>query len=225
MEALQQDLARTVASEPLVLRDYQRGALAELNARLRRNRKQILCAPTGSGKTVMAAHLLNLARSSGRRALFICDRIALVDQASAMLRKFGVPHGVLQGLRAEATDSAIRVCSAQTLERRKFWPDADLVVIDEAHTVRKQTREFISGTSALVIGLTATPFTEGLADIYGGVVNTVTTNALIDDGWIVPLRVYAAREIDMVGAKQTAGEWQAGEVEKRGRAIVGGHRY
>ena len=221
MDALQQDLGRTAASEPLVLRDYQRGALAELNDRLRIKRKQILCAPTGSGKTVMAAHLLNLARKAGRRAIFICDRIALVDQTAAQLRKFGIPHGILQGMREEATDSAIRVCSAQTLERRKFWPAADLVVIDEAHTVREQTRKFIADTGALVIGLTATPFTEGLADIYDGVVNTATTNDLIERGWIVPLRVYAAREIDMVGAKLTAGEWQAGEVERRGQAIVG----
>lgn len=207
--------------EELVLRDYQQESLDELRAALQGGQPQVLCAPTGSGKTVVAAHMLRRARDEGKRALFICDRIALVNQTSAALGKFGIPHGVLQGDRISGRGAEIMVCSAQTLERRNFWPRANLVIIDEAHTLRKKTTSFIQSTGAQVVGLTATPFTEGLADVYSGVVNTATTNSLIQSGWIVPLRVYTATEINMEGAKTTGGEWQAGEVERRGQAIVG----
>ena len=221
--------------EELVLRDYQERTLTEVLNRFAGGqgplsddwlggpqRKVIICAPTGSGKTVLAARMLKACRERGQKALFICDRIALVDQTSAALKKFGVPHGVLQGDRHIGKGSAIMVCSAQTLESRNHFPSVNLVIVDEAHMMRRRLNEYIQRTKAYVIGLTATPFVKGLADIYDGVVNTTTTQALIDEKWIVPLRVYVAREIDMEGARTNAnGEWQAIEIQRRGQKIVG----
>jgi superfamily II DNA or RNA helicase len=44
---------------------------------------------------------------------------------------------------------------------------------------------------------------------------------LVDDGYLVPFRVFVAREIDTKGLKVVAGEWQKDELEKRGQQIVG----
>jgi len=49
----------------------------------------------------------------------------------------------------------------------------------------------------------------------------VTTNELIDQGYLAPLKVYVAKEIDMRGAKLVAGEWSDREVERRGHKIIG----
>ncbi|MCO1417114.1 hypothetical protein L0Z33_29620 [Burkholderia multivorans] len=72
-----------------------------------------------------------------------------------------------------------------------------------------------------MIGLSATPFTKGLSQIYTNLVNVTTTNKLIADNWLVPLQVYAARAVDMTGAKVVAGEWSDKEIEQRGMAIIG----
>jgi superfamily II DNA or RNA helicase len=75
--------------------------------------------------------------------------------------------------------------------------------------------------SIKVIGLTATPFTKGLGDVYTHVVGAKATGAMIEDGWLTPLRIYIAKEIDMTGAKKVAGEWSQDEVTTRGMKITG----
>ena len=218
-EALQ-----TLGSKALELRDYQTQVVDDIRQGMRDgHRRQIISLPTGGGKTVMAAHLLRETLEHGRRGMFVCDRLALVDQTSRVLRQYGLRHAVVQGQRLWSPENdRILVCSAQTLERRK-WPEAELIVVDEAHTVRKVTTEQIMALErGYAVGLTATPFTKGLGDIWSRVVTATTTNQLINDGWLAPLKVYAAREIDMVGAKtNSAGEWQPGEVERRGTTIIG----
>jgi DNA repair protein RadD len=72
-----------------------------------------------------------------------------------------------------------------------------------------------------VIGLSATPFSKGMADLYTNLVNVCTTNELVDDGFLVPLQMYAARAVDMTGAKTVAGEWS----EKEDRAARLGNRW
>jgi superfamily II DNA or RNA helicase len=73
----------------------------------------------------------------------------------------------------------------------------------------------------LVIGLTATPFTKGLGDVYTHVVGAKATGQMIEDGWLTPLKIFIAKEIDMKGAKKVAGEWSPDEVATRGMQITG----
>ena len=86
--------------------------------------------------------------------------------------------------------------------------------------VGAQTVEFIKNNPDVkVIGLTATPFTKGLGNVYEGVVSSITTKELVDQKMLVPLRVFIAKEIDMSGAKKVAGEWSQEETSKRGMQV------
>ncbi len=204
------------------LRDYQSASIELLREGIRDGHpRQILCAPTGSGKTLVGAYLIAEAAAKGSKAAFVCDRVALVNQTSKVFTEFGIPHGVAQGQNTFGRSLPVQVCSAQTIEARGFWPDLDLVIVDEAHTQRKATLKFIKAIGKPVIGLTATPFSRGLGATYSRVVNVTTTDKLIADKWLAPLKVYAAQEIDMKGAKTNGGEWLASEVERRGVRIVG----
>ena len=69
--------------------------------------------------------------------------------------------------------------------------------------------------------MTATPFTKGLGGTYSNIVNTVTTEFLVNKGVLAPLRVFLAKEIDMTGAKKIAGEWSDAEATSRGIKITG----
>lgn len=205
------------------LRDYQQSCVDELREGIRSgHRSQILVAPTGAGKTVIAAHLLGEAYQKQSRSYFVCDRVSLVDQTSATLDRYGIQHGVIQADHWRYRPwEPIQVISAQTLARRKI--DAPkLLIWDESHTMYKTVIDYCKDESIKVIGLTATPFTKGMAEIFTNVVNSTTTNKLIDQGWLVPLKPYAAKEIDMTGAKvKFTGEWDEQEIEKRGLKIVG----
>jgi superfamily II DNA or RNA helicase len=187
------------------------------------HRSQILVGPTGFGKTECAIALLEATKKKGNKAAMILDRIVLCDQTSQRLEKYKIDHGVLQsGHWRYRPYENIQVCSAQTLEKRGSFPGLSLLVIDECHSKRKQTTDFIKNNPHIkVVGLSATPLTKGLGDIYTNIVNPVTTKELVDDELLVPLRVFVAKEIDMTGAKKIAGEWSEAEATKRGMQITG----
>jgi superfamily II DNA or RNA helicase len=204
------------------LRDYQAEAIDRLRDGVRAGHKhQVLSSPTGSGKTVCGLHLMNEAKA---KTAFICDRIALVDQTSAMLEQHNIQHGVIQaGHWRWRPNEKIQVCSAQTLARRGIMEGLKLIIVDECHTLYKTTVEFIrKHPEVITVGLTATPFSKGLGKVYSNVVNTTTTDRLIEGGWLVPLKAYAAVPMDMTGARvKFDGEWAEEDMEKRGIQIAG----
>ena len=208
----------------LELRPHQVAVVEALREGFRQgHRTQLLYAPTGFGKTEAAIFLMAATKAKYRRAAIVLDRLVLVDQTSMRLTKYGIPHGVLQsGHWKYDTSHLLQVCSAQTLERRDKFPAMDLLLVDECHITRKQTLDYIAANpNTNVIGLTATPFTKGLGAVYKNVVVGATTEWLVENKWLCPLRVFVAKEIDMTGAKKVAGEWAQDEVTNRGMQITG----
>ncbi|NHZ40097.1 DEAD/DEAH box helicase [Massilia aquatica] len=228
-------------SKQLKLREYQTGSVEALRARIREGiRVLILSIPTGGGKTVIATHLaIECLSKPGKRVLFVADRIALIEQTSTTFDLYGIPHGVIQGNHWRTKPwERVQVASIQTIEKRG-WPDADLIIVDECHTVHKTVAERIAHLKvsadererkAIVIGLSATPITRGLGISYEAVVTTITTNELIrglveTDGarspYLTQYRIYAASEPDMSGAKTLGGEWTDKAAAERSMPIVG----
>lgn len=185
------------------------------------HRCTIMVAPVGWGKSVVAGQLMKDAYEKGSRVAFVVDRVTLARQFSETLGRFGLPHGIAQGDNTRDRDARLQICSAQTVEKRGFLPGLDLLIVDECHSQRRFITDFSKDASVPVIGLTATPFTEGMGQIYTGLVSTTTTNELIENGRLAALKVYAAKQIDMSGARVVAGEWTAKDVTQRGTRIVG----
>jgi superfamily II DNA or RNA helicase len=217
----------------LNLREYQTASIEGLRELIRQGKRNIiLSVPTGGGKTVIASHLIAECHGKpGKRAVFVADRIALIDQTSATFDTYGIPHGVIQGNHPRCKPwERIQVASAQTLAKRG-WPEADLIIVDECHAMMKTVTDRIKGRDTVVIGLSATPMTKGLGKLYDGVVTTVTTNQLIagpmkkdgtrDLSFLVPFRVYAASQPDMTGAKAVAGEWTDKDAAERSMPVIG----
>lgn len=204
-------------------RAWQHKALAALRAGYAAgHRAQILTSATGSGKTMVALSLAHGGLVKGKRAVFVCDRTALIDQTSARADSYGLEHGVIQAAHWRRDNTIpFQVCSAQTIGARGYAPDADLIVIDEAHTQYKAISEWIARTSAAVIGLTATPCTKGLGRLYTNLVNVTTMDELTREGVLVPLKILACVRPDMAGAATSGGEWTAKAAAEREARIVG----
>lgn len=209
----------------LDLRNYQKDCIDQLRQGVvKGHRKQVLVAPTGAGKTVIATHLMFEAVSKGSVAWFMCDRVSLCDQTSQMLQKYGLDHGVIQAnhWRYRPSENA-QVVSAQTIAKRDYIRKPKLIIWDECHTIYKSVLNVIEANSgAVVVGLTATPFTKGMDKVFSNVVNSTTTQSLINQGWLVPIRGYVAKAIDVDGVEiKSNGEWEDQEIEKRSIQIVG----
>lgn len=207
----------------LQLRPLQQKTLDLLRDAFRAGHRSVLLyGPTGFGKTELAIALMNATAEKGNRAAMVLDRILLCNQTSERLGKYYIDHGVLQsGHWRYRPAEKIQVCSAQTLEARGSFPECDLVIIDECHVQRRDTTEFARKSRARVVGLSASPFTDGLANTYTAVVSATTTKELVEQGWLTPLRVFVAQEIDMEGAKKVAGEWSQKDATERGIKITG----
>lgn len=207
------------------LRDYQADAIEALRQGIRGGkRRQILCAGTGAGKTVMAAHLLRQAHDKGSYALFLVDRVALVNQTSATLDDYGIPHGIVQGINERwMPRENVQVCSVQTLARRSLPRDPDLIIYDECHCQYKATLDFMARhPQAVKVGLTATPFTAGMGKHWDGMVNVRSTRLLIEDGHLIEPTIYVAKSPDDADLGLTSfGEFSDESAATAGIKIVG----
>lgn len=210
------------------LREYQDQCLSEVRGHIRaafaegnKGINILLVAPTGSGKTLIASYIIYETVRKYKRANFVVDRINLIDQTAEAFEEFGVKFGVHQADHWKYRPyERAQLCTAQTMVRRK-WPDSDIDIIDEAHTLYDVVKKRIGGRERITLGLTATPFTKGLGLYFDALVNVTTTNKLIKDGFLSPFRVFAASEPDMEGCKVVAGEWSEKDASKRALKIVG----
>jgi DNA repair protein RadD len=187
------------------------------------HRQQVLVMPTGSGKTITAMMLIHESLKKGKRATFVCDRTALINQTSAVADSLGLTHHAIVQANHPRRDNSmpLQIASMQTIQARGYWPQSDLVVLDEAHTVYTAAKELLEKKAVPVLGLTATPCTAGLGNLYSHVVNAATMDELTREGILVPLRILTCVTPDMAGAKTTGGEWTAKSAAERELTIVG----
>lgn len=203
------------------LRAYQQRAIADLRENIRAGRRRlVLVAPTGSGKTVVAAEIVSSAVERGAHVVFIAPRREIIDQTVEKLGRFGVPAGVIMAddERFDPTQ-ATQVCTIQTLARRlDRLPPGTLVIVDECHHAASDSfRKVLAGyPEAVILGLTATPWRTdrlGLADFFEGHVVAATPAELIASGDLVPYDCFAYDAPDLHKVPIVAGDYQQKALE------------
>jgi superfamily II DNA or RNA helicase len=187
------------------------------------HKKQLLVAPTGAGKTYIGLRIVHESLAKGKRAVFVCDRTALINQTSARADDYGLTdHAIVQADHwRRDTAMPFQVASIQTIAARGYWPEADVLIIDEAHTQHSAWVEHIKDCKSAVVGLTATPCSKGLGLSFTNMVNAATMHELTDDGVLVPMRILTCVTPDMAGAKTSGGEWTNKAASEREMQIIG----
>ena len=184
------------------LRQYQIDSITQLRQAISQGFKRpVLQLPTGAGKTVIMAEIVKMARSKGKKVCVFMDRITLVNQTSAVFDEMGINHGIIQADNPRHNlEMPVQIASIQSYSRRNHRWDFDLGLIDEAHCLYKAQTDLIERWGLVpFIGVTATPFTKGMGNVYDKLINTVTLNDLIEQGFLVPADVYGPSQPDMKG--------------------------
>lgn len=187
------------------------------------HKNQLIMAPTGAGKTYLGLRICNEAMQKGKRAVFLCDRTTLINQTSEAAEQYGLSeHGIIQANHwRRQPHHLLQIASAQTIAKRAFWPQLDVLVVDEAHTQMKVWVDYAMQNKAAVIGLSATPFSTGLGKIFTNLINATTMHELTQSGVLVPMRIYSCTKPNMAGAATAGGEWTDKAAEERGMEIIG----
>jgi DNA repair protein RadD len=204
----------------IALHQFQCEAVEQIEREIAHgHRKLIYVAPTGSGKTVVAAEITRRAADRHQRVLFLAHRREIIDQTSRKLAANGIPlgmHGiVLAGRERDLRPQAmVQVASIDTLLARGIrsetmpLPPADIIIFDEAHRTRGRTREHLISryAHAALIGLTATPCRgdgRGLGNVFETMIQAPQVAELIKLGFLVGARVFAPVDKDIAKGVRT----------------------
>ena len=196
--------------DDIVERYYQKRAIGSIGEQFAQTRrKALLVMATGSGKTRTAIGLVDLLQRAGwvKRALFLADRVALVNQAVGAFRAHLPQSSPVNLVTERHTTGRVYVCTYPTMmglidetrsgEARFSVGHFDLVIIDEAHrSVYQKYGAIFRYFDSLLIGLTATPReqvdrnTYALFDLEPGVpTDAYELETAVADGFLVPPRV------------------------------------
>jgi superfamily II DNA or RNA helicase len=207
------------------LRPYQQ-TINDLIARATRHYRAVLAqAPTGAGKTVLATDLCARTVAKGFTTWFAAHRIELVNQAAKKFRKAGLSVGFIANGHKPNPQAQVQVVMIQTLARRldnlADYLKPDYCLIDEAHHATAETYQqaFAPFPEAKIIGFSATPERAdgtGLGGVFEAIIQVVTPDSLIEDGWLIKPLYYCA-EADLRGLHQRGGEYITTEAAERYR--------
>ena len=192
------------------LRPHQVAGLDMLRASLGSgNRRVVVQAATGYGKTLLAARIIEGARAKGKRVIFTAPAISLIDQTIAAFEAEGLQHiGAMQASHPRTDASApIQIASVQTLARRSV-PQADMIIVDECHIRSKVIDDLMTSRPDLYfIGLSATPWSKGMAHFWQDMVVPITIEELIDRKYLSEFRVFAPDVPDLSAVQTVAGDY------------------
>lgn len=208
----------------LKLHKYQEDAIAKLYKQFSNgDRNILLAAPTGSGKTLIAAKVMQDLLGDGLTCTFIVHLDVLVEQTLDKLLKFGVPRDTIGFVKAgwdANPDAPIQIGSVQTMLRRSY-PVTDVFVFDEAHITcwsKVGSEIFAKPLGMARIGLTATPYrlkkTEGMGDIFDKLIQVALPSELQQRGFLSHMKYFGIHEPDTKDWKTSMGEWRAEDVDR-----------
>jgi DNA repair protein RadD len=195
-----------IAPSVVQLRKYQRIAFERLTERIEAGvRRLVVVSPTGSGKTVLGAHVVAEAIRVGRRVLFVAHRREIIDQTRSKLLAYGLGDGEVGVIMASdprrRPGAMVQVASIDTLRHRSA-PGADLVIVDECHRAVSPSYRRLQDSypDATHLGLTATPYRadgRGLGAAYDEILVVASPKELIAQGHLVAPRIFTAAPDDL----------------------------
>lgn len=223
----------------MILRDYQQHAVDSVVKAYGDLRKVLGVAATGTGKSVMLAHILKRRLvTTGGRGLVIAHREELIRQNADKIQRV-TGWSTTTEMADERADrmSPVVVSSIQTQTRRhKAFDPGDFtdIIIDEAHhapsaSYRRVIDHYMGNGAARLLGVTATPDRldeRPMGMVFDHVAFDFDIDYGVAHGWLVPIvphRVFI-ESIDLVDVKanpRDLNEQQLADVMERDENILG----
>lgn len=154
----------------------------------------LIIAPTGIGKTELAAELIKRHRT----ALFISPFIDTTKQSAERFRSRGMNVG-LEWQTSKSDDLWTVGCYDSLISKdryQRYVGFTDLVIVDEVHLnyskASLQMLTHFQEAGSKILGLTATPERSGdpITDFYKKIIYEYRIPQATQDGWLVPAKIW-----------------------------------
>lgn len=216
------------------LYQYQKDAISALYRTMREepHGRLLIVAPTGAGKSVIIAQIISdvITKKPEYKVLIVTHRKELVEQNARELQAFlpKEPIGIYSAGLGIKRFRRITFANIQSVFKKDF-PTVELVLIDEAHLLPKDTdtmyQKFISAaesknSNVKIVGLTATPFrldSGSLIDsgLFTNIAYDIELVRLIDEGFLSPVVSRVSKQsVDMSGVRKSGYDYNQTESEK-----------
>lgn len=206
------------------LRPYQEEAVKAIeNEWESGNKKTLLVAATGTGKTCIFTKIMSDNVKKGRRELILAHRSELLEQAMEKIRSMTNIPCSLEKAGSKAGDTPIVVGSVQSFiqDKRLNEYDEDAfsdIIVDEAHHITSDSYQKILShfPNANVLGVTATPDRmdeKALAKYFDSKAYEYPMVKAINDHFLSPISVKTIPlKIDIRSVRQQSGDFAAREL-------------
>lgn len=211
----------------MALHPYQKRAVEHVLCRLPLVKTLLVVSPVATGKTEMFSALAKRWARAGKRVLVLVHREELLKQAQERLLKYRVKAGIIWRDFAFEVDRRVQVSMIQTLAARESRPDADIVIVDEAHHSPSDQWNQVVSQYPMVVGFTATPVRDGGQPIegYAELFEALTIGEGVRGGFLCPMemKVYRTEKLELDQVGRVGKEFNQGELGKAmsRRQVVG----
>lgn len=211
------------------LRPDQEDVRNKLRVALRSSAAVLTFAPTGFGKTVLAAALIKLIVGAGKRVIFCVHRVDLITQTAKTFEKLGIQFSYIAAGYHFNPYQRVFIASIATLKNRLGKIPAHYVFVDEAHLSAASGWASVAhhyrDAGARLIGLTGSPERldgKPLGDVWDTLVMGPSVKWLIDNGHLSRYRAFSPAGLDLTGLHTRNGEYVASELDDlmSGRAVL-----
>lgn len=200
------------------LRSYQHDLACDVLSSFENVARNVLAVlPTGGGKTPVLAYIVT---HEDGYVWVVAHRQELIAQASSMLTRFDIPHGIVKAGRPFDPAQRVQVASVQTLAKRHhLLPTPDLIVWDECQhcTANSYRKIHAAYPTTRNLGVTATPLRlngQGLGEVFDHLIVGPTVRWLTDNGFLSPAEYYAPPTVaDTTSLHIRAGDYAKEESE------------
>lgn len=215
----------------LILRPDQEDVRAQLRVALRTHLSVLVFAPTGFGKTVLAAKLIELLFQAKKRVIFCVHRVDLITQTAKTFERCGIPFSYIAAGYHYNPHHRVYIASIATLKNRLGKIPADYIMVDEAHLSAAsgwaKVAHHYKETGTRAIGLTGSPERldgKPLGDVWDTMVLGPSVRWLIEQGHLSRYRAFSPAGVDLTGVRSRDGEYVASEIDDlmSGKAVLAG---
>lgn len=205
-----------------ILRDYQTEAVAKLRESIATGHKApILCAVTGFGKSVVIGAIAHSAHAKGKRVVVVAHRKELVIQNARKVELHGAKCGIIMAGHAPDATAEIHSASIQTLSRRDFDWEPDILCIDEVQLglSASYVALYQRWPNALRIGFSGTPCApngRGLGKHWDDIVYARGVKDLQADGYLANIRSFSTPAVaDLANLSMLGGDFNSAQLDER----------